>query len=230
MELELSHRQGLTLAMQTSMRLLQLNNLQLRNYLGELMTTNAVVELEFPEIEYRPSPFDRRGSSTAPSGNTAVSKEQLMEDKAAGISVLHDLFLQSAALKLPQPLQRIMQYLIHSLDTNGFLTESAEATAAMLGVSQVDVQKCIALLQGMEPAGVGAADLKECLRLQLIRQPPADHPRCVSLRAICLNWPSSNTAILHALCRSPRPRSCAHVNASVRSIPSRSMGSKAAIP
>lgn len=174
MELELSHRQGLTLAMQTSMRLLQLNNLQLRNYLGELMTANAVVELEFPEIEYRPSPFDRRGSSTAPSGNTAVSKEQLMEDKAAGISVLHDLFLQSAALKLPQPLQRIMQYLIHSLDTNGFLTESAEATAAMLGVSQVDVQKCIALLQGMEPAGVGAADLKECLRLQLIRQPPAD--------------------------------------------------------
>ncbi len=120
MELELSHRQGLTLAMQTSMRLLQLNNLQLRNYLGELMTTNAVVELEFPEIEYRPSPFDRRGSSTAPSGNTAVSKEQLMEDKAAGISVLHDLFLQSVALKLPQPLQRIMQYLIHSLDTNVF--------------------------------------------------------------------------------------------------------------
>lgn len=172
MDLELSQRQGMTLAMQTSMRLLQLNNLQLRSYLGELMTSNAVVELEFPEIEYRPSPFERRGALSA---DRSLSKEQLIENQAAaGATAAHELLLQCAGLKLPHAQQRIMEYLIHSLDENGFLTESAEATAQVLGVSVETVRKCIVLVQGMEPAGVGAADLKECLRLQLIRQPPAD--------------------------------------------------------
>ena len=99
MKLELSQKQGLTLAMQPSMHLLQLNNLQLRHYLGELMTSNPVVELEYPDIDYRPSPFERSGA--ARTAQAPSSKEQLMEDRSAGVSALNDLFLQSAALKLP---------------------------------------------------------------------------------------------------------------------------------
>lgn len=55
MDLELCQRQGITLAMQTSMRILQLNNLQLRNYLGDLMTRNAVIELEYPDTIVGPA-------------------------------------------------------------------------------------------------------------------------------------------------------------------------------
>ena len=118
MDLELSQRQGLTLAMQTSMRLLQLNNLQLRSYLGELMTSNAVVELEFPEIEYRPGPFEQHGGirRTVQTDGDAIPTEQLIPDHASDESILRDLFLQAAALKLPRQRQRIMEYLIHSLD------------------------------------------------------------------------------------------------------------------
>ena len=178
MKLELSPKQGLTLAMQTSLRLLQLNNLQLRQYLGELMTSNAVVELAYPEIDYRPGPFDRQEPFAQRGGSApdrqAASKEQLMEDKADGASALRDLFLQSAALKLPRHRQNIMTYLIHSLDENGFLTESAACTAGVLHVSPEEVRQCIGLLQDMEPAGVGAADLRECLRLQLLRTAPQD--------------------------------------------------------
>ena len=104
----------------------------------------------------------------------AIPTEQLIPDHASDESILRDLFLQAAALKLPRQRQRIMEYLIHSLDENGFLTEPADAVADILGASPDAVCRCIALLQGMEPAGIGAADLKECLRLQLIRQPPAD--------------------------------------------------------
>ncbi|MBP3312317.1 MAG: RNA polymerase factor sigma-54 [Butyricicoccus sp.] len=173
MDLELSQKQGLTLAMQTSMHLLQLNNLQLRSYLGELMTSNAVVELEYPEIEYRPSPFDQQTASKH-SGSEPVSKEQLMEDKAELSSVLHDLFLQRAAMKLPEPYPRILRYLIESLDENGFLTETPQESARALRVSPRDVEKCIERLQSMDPAGVGAADLRDCLRLQLLRTAPQD--------------------------------------------------------
>lgn len=175
MDLELSQKQGLTLAMQASMHLLQLNNLQLRSYLGELMTSNAVVELEYPEIEYRPSPFAQPDASRK-DGGKPVSKEQLMEDKADGSSVLHDLFLQCAAMNLPESHTRIVRYLIQSLDENGFLTETAQETAHALGAPLRDVEQCIRHLQSMEPAGVGAANLSDCLCLQLIRTTPQqDH-------------------------------------------------------
>ena len=118
-------------------------------------------------IRDSPSPFER--SCAARTAQAPSSKEQLMEDRSAGVSALNDLFLQSAALKLPSWQHRILNYLIQSLDENGFFTEPAQAVARRFGVSEQDVRLCIRLLQGMEPAGVGAADLKECLRLQLVR-------------------------------------------------------------
>lgn len=178
MDLILSQKLGLTQAMQTSMRLLQMNNLQLRNYIGDMMTSNPVVELEYPEIDYRPGPFDRQFQASRvkePSdGDEPVSKEDLMKDKASTPSALTDLFLQSAAMDLPEQEQQLMEYLIRSLDESGFLKETPESIAQLHGVSVDCVQHCIHLLQTMDPAGVGAADLKECLQLQLQRTSPED--------------------------------------------------------
>lgn len=176
MEPVLIQRQGLTPAMQTSLHVLQLNNLQLRSYLSELMNTNAVVELEYPDIDCYPSPFDRlhgaRQTRQTADASGERSKEQLMADKASATSALHDLFLQCAAMHISPADRRMVRYLIQSLDERGFLTESAEAAAQDFGVPMADVRRCIRLLQSMEPAGVGAADLRECLRLQLLRATP----------------------------------------------------------
>lgn len=178
MQLEYTHKQALALSMQTSMHLLQLNNLQLRNYIGELMTSNAVVELEFPEIDYRPGPFDfanaSRRSIRRSDDDSDTSKEELMHDKAESPSALNDLFLQSAAMNLSDYDQTIMTHLIHSLDENGFLPESPDNIARILDITRKDAERCIGLLQGMDPAGVGAANLMECLRLQLMREDPID--------------------------------------------------------
>lgn len=175
MDLELCQRQGLTLAMQTSMRILQLNNLQLRNYLGELMTRNAVIELEYPDIDCRPGPFDRHStgpSSRMPDTTSTVSKDQLIANQAHHSSARQDLFLQCAGLRLSRPFQQVLEYLINSLDENGFLHESPQVIAKDIGVSADTVSRCITLLQRMEPAGVGARDLKDCLRIQLLRIAP----------------------------------------------------------
>jgi len=166
MELELSQKQALIPSLQTSLRILQMNNLQLRDYISDFMTGNAAVELTLPEIEYRPSPF---GAHRSNDGD--FSKEQFIADKAAEASEREDLLLQCAALGLPPFSQGIVQYLIHSLDQNGYLTESAEESARFLHVGTPDVEKCISILQSMEPAGVGASNLRECLRLQLEREP-----------------------------------------------------------
>lgn len=177
MELSLKQSQTLSPAMQTSLHILQLNNLQLRNYVCDLMLRNPVVEMECPKIEFESSPFDRRKpTSAARSGNDHEddSHELPVPDTTGELSGLHDLRLQSAALNLPMQDSRIMDYLIQSLDSNGFLTEPCSDIAKQLHVSEQAVQHCIALLQRMEPAGIGAANIKECLCLQLARAFPDD--------------------------------------------------------
>lgn len=177
MELSFKQSQTLSPAMQTSLHILQLNNIQLRNYVCDLMLRNPVVELECPKIEYESSPFEHRKPSSAVRNEmhqADAARESLFPDKAEELSALHDLYLQSAAMNLSVEDSRIMNYLIQCLDSNGFLTEACADIAKRLCVCDIDVLRCLKLLQSMEPAGIGAADLKDCLRLQLQRSFPED--------------------------------------------------------
>ncbi len=61
-------------------------------------------------------------------------------------------------------------YLIDLIDEAGYLRESVEAIAERLGADAIDVEATLALIHGFEPSGVGARDLKECLKLQLVER------------------------------------------------------------
>ena len=63
--------------------------------------------------------------------------------------------------------RRIGEYLIGMLDENGYLRTSLEEAARALGVSVPDVERVHRTLTTFDPAGVGARNLAECLRLQL---------------------------------------------------------------
>jgi RNA polymerase sigma-54 factor len=71
---------------------------------------------------------------------------------------------------------QLVALLIDSLDEDGYLTQSLEELAAFLPAElEVDLDELqIALkhLQHLEPAGVGARSLGECLALQLAALPP----------------------------------------------------------
>ncbi len=57
--------------------------------------------------------------------------------------------------------------IIGNLDENGYLTDSLEDIAESQKAPLEEVQKMLLLIQGFEPPGVGARDLRECLLLQL---------------------------------------------------------------
>ncbi|WP_300303030.1 RNA polymerase factor sigma-54 [Ferrovibrio sp.] len=61
----------------------------------------------------------------------------------------------------------IGQALIDSLDEAGYITEPLEEIAERLGVGADDVEAVLLDLQTIEPAGLFARSLKECLALQL---------------------------------------------------------------
>lgn len=64
----------------------------------------------------------------------------------------------------------IAEYLIFEMDDNGYITIDPEEAASDLGVTVDDVLDCIETIQGLEPAGIGAKDITECLQLQLSRK------------------------------------------------------------
>ena len=63
--------------------------------------------------------------------------------------------------------RRVGKYIIESLDENGYMTSSVEEIAKATGVREEKVCEALDIIHGFDPAGVGARNLAECLRLQL---------------------------------------------------------------
>ncbi|MEI3338760.1 MAG: hypothetical protein V8R80_01400 [Eubacterium sp.] len=64
----------------------------------------------------------------------------------------------------------IIEFLVQSLDSRGYLTDDPASIAEYFSVPVEQVQSLLEDIQGLDPAGVGARDLKECLLLQLARK------------------------------------------------------------
>ncbi len=87
------------------------------------------------------------------------------------------LLSQLALLNLTERDRTLTGLLIDTLDEGGYLTQSLEEVLAMLPAAwAVEAEELVTALrhvQHLEPAGVGARNLAECLRLQLEALPPA---------------------------------------------------------
>lgn len=72
--------------------------------------------------------------------------------------------------------EKILKYLIGSLDNRGFIDRSIDtitdelAFKEYLYVSNGDVERVLHILQSFDPAGIGARSMQECLLLQIDRQ------------------------------------------------------------
>jgi RNA polymerase sigma-54 factor len=106
---------------------------------------------------------------------------------------LHDyLHRQAVGLRLSDEDRAALMFLIESLNDDGYLEDSFEDLAESLGATTLeDVEELVQrftmahkLLQHMEPAGVGARHLAECLTWQLQAVPVHTSDRAVAL-AIC---------------------------------------------
>lgn len=76
--------------------------------------------------------------------------------------------MQMYAAAFSHQQQKIAEYLIELIDDNGYLTLSTGDVALHFETDTKTVEEVLKILHTFEPAGVGARDLKECLKLQLI--------------------------------------------------------------
>lgn len=88
---------------------------------------------------------------------------------------LEDQLKMSAADKKTQ---QLAQYLIGNIDEDGYLRRDLEsmiddlAFQAGISVSEEEMQNALTVVQGLDPAGIGARNLQECLSLQLHQKEP----------------------------------------------------------
>lgn len=89
---------------------------------------------------------------------------------------LNEFLLEQVGLRqLNEKDQKIAEYIIGNLDENGYLERSLHAISDDLlfqqniEVDETKLKSILRIIQDLDPAGVGATDLQECLKLQLQR-------------------------------------------------------------
>lgn len=90
---------------------------------------------------------------------------------AAGQVTLRDHLAGQVALSLRSPVDRLIAgHLIDHLDEAGYLSSSLDETALKLEKPLAEVERVLGALQQLDPPGVFARSLSECLALQLRAQ------------------------------------------------------------
>jgi RNA polymerase sigma-54 factor len=69
--------------------------------------------------------------------------------------------------EVPGQIRPIIDYIIGNINEDGYLSCSLEDVEASLGVELRLAEEALALVQSLDPIGVGARDLRECLLIQL---------------------------------------------------------------
>ncbi|HET7578701.1 MAG TPA: RNA polymerase factor sigma-54 [Bacillales bacterium] len=172
MELGLFQQQTLKPVMTQELRqaisILQYSRQELVQFIREQALENPLIDLQ------EPSYVEASGSyGSGPRKNSEYNPFDFIEGKPDGLK--EDLLQQARCLKLDEPTYKRLAYMIWLIDDDGYLPENVTTeTAEELRLPEEETAHLLSLLQKLEPAGVGARNLKECLLLQIDRFDPGN--------------------------------------------------------
>lgn len=155
-----------------SLRLLAMTTTELQAFVGNELESNPVLEPD--EGTPAQGAEDVEGTSDPTIGERTLEPYEGRHNLQAEVTLRDELLFQlmTGTLELPTELG---EYIIACLDSNGYLKTTAEAIGEALGLPTAQVESAIGELQRLEPTGVFARSLSECLLLQL-RALPSPNP------------------------------------------------------
>lgn len=224
LKLKMSQQLVMTPQLQLAIRLLQMSNLDITDYLQEELDKNPLLERDrieerqtteageaaaealtrekqpdegvmpetLPEVKTEESglkddlPMDASWNDVYEDGSPGggsysqvnhSAEAPPIENTLTPASTLHDhLIWQLGPTALNDRERSLGMLIIDAIDDNGYMTTPLESLAEMANASVEEVEDALVMVQGFDPAGVGAQNLAECLRLQLkslgLAQPP----------------------------------------------------------
>ncbi|MFK2825444.1 RNA polymerase factor sigma-54 [Bacillus sp. B190/17] len=79
------------------------------------------------------------------------------------------LRMQLSLIPMSSDQKRILDFLLYNMDENGYMSITVEEAASMCRCQEEEAAKILGMIRDLEPAGVGAMNLQDCLLLQLER-------------------------------------------------------------
>jgi len=136
-----------------------------------------------------PSDVADYGGGDADWGGGAPPEDDDFYPQQVATSTLRDHLIEQLSLtNLPVRDRQVVAALIDALNDDGYLTSSLEEIAelfpAELAIDLDELRIALNYLQSFEPAGVGARDCAECLKLQLKGLPEATPWRSEALKIV----------------------------------------------
>ncbi len=216
LQLRLGQSLTMTPQLQQAIRLLQLPTIELQAHIREALESNVMLELdeESDTATFQPlATTEMGGESGAPAGDAEVEiVDEAWSDSGAGPAdnpwnpgdderaqefadaaghTLHEHLLWQLDLQqLSAREQTIGRALIDAINDDGYLADPlGEVRAALLpeiDASEAELESVLASVQALDPVGVGARSVSECLSLQLDLLDPAT-PGLATARLLALS-------------------------------------------
>ena len=169
----------MTQQMQLSIKILQMSNVDLLEYINKEFAENPILDANYSNkkeetlikdrydykemVKYLES--DNYGSQSYGSYNEdEISPFNFISSKKTLKEYLHE---QIGILKKDKHIKAICDYFIENIDGRGYLSSSIEKLCSEISVSLKDGEEALEIVHSLDPVGVGARDLKECLNIQI---------------------------------------------------------------
>jgi RNA polymerase sigma-54 factor len=183
----------MTQRLQQALKLLQVPTLELQQILKQEIMQNPLLEevddvTESEDLAKEDSPEeDANKEADQPSEEDPIDWQEYMQDgldrtyvpasetnmeflervPVTRTTLAESLLEQLHFLELSKDDLTLAEFLIGSLDDRGWLATALEDVAQATGRTLADCECVLKVIQSLEPVGVGARDLRECLLIQL---------------------------------------------------------------
>ncbi|BCJ86947.1 RNA polymerase factor sigma-54 [Effusibacillus dendaii] len=155
----------MTPELRQAITVLQFSSEELAGYLEAEAVQNPVMELELPDW----LAASREHALHKPIGAQRETNPLPVESVLRSHQSLEDhLNRQLQLLKLSERELRLASFIVGSLDSNGYLTMQIDEISHICRCDAEEVEAALQIVQSLEPTGVGARSLSECLWLQAL--------------------------------------------------------------
>ena len=181
--IEQTQKLSMTPELIQAIKILQLNTMDLQEYVQNELLENPVLEVdqrspdsesetEYVQIDIRDriveDDYADRGYRQWELSPDKDKDQMSYEQCTSSEETLHDHLLEQLRLMRIDPdLSRIARSIIDSIDDNGYLSLTLEEICTSCGCTMDEAESALECVQQMDPEGIGARSLSECLELQL---------------------------------------------------------------
>lgn len=182
MNLTQEQKLHMTQEMQLSIKMLQMPVTDLREYIDKEFAENPILDMNdntqekssisedkfMDKFDYKEMikyfEFDNYGAQSKGIYEDEVSPFNFISEKKSLKEYLYEQLLE---LNIEKYIQSICNYIIDNLDHRGYLECDLDIICNELNISKELGEEALIIVQDLEPYGIGARDIKECLLIQL---------------------------------------------------------------